>query len=151
MTCSQPQEPRPGRDALLLAYLLLATILYAALFSGCSPRVVEHIVHQRDTTYIEHLRVDSIARRDSIFVKEQGDTLYIYKERVLERLRYVHDTTAIVRVDSVLVETPVPVPTHIPLTKWEKAKMGAFWWLLGAVALLLAWVLRKPLRLLLRI
>lgn len=39
----------------------------------------------------------------------------------------------------------VPVPVEKKLTPWEKLRMDAFWWLLGATALSVGVIFRKPL------
>jgi len=38
-----------------------------------------------------------------------------------------------------------------PLSWWQKFRIGAFWWLLGGLALALCWIFRKPLLALLKI
>ena len=44
----------------------------------------------------------------------------------------------------------VPVPVEKKLTPWEKLRMDAFWWLLGATALSVGVIFRKPLLALVR-
>lgn len=44
--------------------------------------------------------------------------------------------------DSTAIEI---VEVEKPLTWWQKFRLGAFWWLLGAILLLLCWTFRKPL------
>lgn len=50
--------------------------------------------------------------------------------------------------DSTAIET---VEVEKPLSWWQKARIGAFWWLAGALALALCWIFRKPLLALLKI
>ena len=97
----------------------IIVIVAVLLLAGCSPRVVEHIRYQRDTTYIDKVQIDSIYKRDSLYIKEKGDTVYIYKERIKE------------------------VKVEKPLSWWQRSKIGAFPWLLGAVVLLALWTCRK--------
>lgn len=130
---------RGGWEWLLILTLALWLCLVA---SGCSPRVINTIQH--DTTYVDRLRVDSIYCRDSIYVKEQGDTLIIYKERWRDRYRYLRDTIRIVKVDSVAVERIKEVKVEKELTKWQRLKQRSFGWLLGACLALLCWTFRKP-------
>lgn len=138
-------KPQPWHNILVLA-ALVTTIVLVLLASGCcSARVVEHIIHQRDTTYIEREKVDSVYRRDSVFVKEKGDTIYIYKEKIRDRYRYVHDTIRLVKADSIVVERVIEVEKEKPLSWWQSARMEAFWWLAGACFLLLLWTFRKTL------
>lgn len=124
---------------------LIIILLIAIMATSCSPRVIETIHYQHDTTYIQKVQIDSVYKRDSIYVKDKGDTVYIYKELWREKYKYLRDTVAVVRVDSVAVEREKIVEVEKPLSKWKSLKMGAFWWLLGAVLALGGWALRKPL------
>ena len=81
--------------------------------------------------------------RDSIFVKEKGDTVYKYVEKWRWRDRVKIDTVLRVKVDSVTVERVKEVKVQQPLSWWQKFRLGAFWWLVGAVLALLLWTTRK--------
>lgn len=126
----------------LLGSLLLLAAMAAA--SSCSPRIIENIRYQRDTTYVQQVKVDSVYRRDSVFIREKGDTVIIYKERIRDRYVFRHDTLRLVKVDSVAVERVKEVKVEKPLSAWETAKIEAFWWLVASVLLLLLWTFRKP-------
>lgn len=126
----------------LLGSLLLLAAMAAA--TSCSPRIIENISYKRDTTYIQQLKVDSVYRRDSVFIREKGDTVIIYKERIRDRYVFRHDTLRLVKVDSVAVERIKEVKVEKPLSAWETAKIEAFWWLVASVLLLLLWTFRKP-------
>lgn len=97
---------------------------------SCSPRIVEHLVVQRDTTYISQLKRDSVYFRDSIYIREQvkGDTIYIkeYRDRWRDRIREVHDTIINLRVDSVAVERVTEVKVEKPLPLGKKVRLWAF-------------------------
>ena len=122
-----------------LKYLVIACLL----LGSCSPRIIEHT--KTEYVYRDRIVRDSLYLHDSIYVKEyiKGDTVftqkfvykYIYKDkyRTDTLLREVHDTTQI------------PVQIEKPLSWAQKTKLGAFWWLLGAVAALLVWTFRKTL------
>lgn len=129
------------------AILFMCILLFFTL-PGCSPKIIEKVVYQHDTTTVHHR--DSIFTKDSIYIREwmKGDTVYIdrYRDRYIYKDRWrdsistneVHDTT--------LVEKKV----EKPLSPMQKAKIGAFWWLLAGLAAALAWIFRKPLISLLR-
>ena len=109
-------------------YLLITCILLASLLTSCSPRIVERLVIQRDTTYLSsHVR-DSIYLHDSVYVKEfiKGDTVYVekYKDRWRDRIMEVHDTLYRTKVDSVHVSVPVEVEKR--LSPMKKMKLGMF-------------------------
>lgn len=121
----------------------LPVLLLVLLLASCSPRIMERVVTQHDTTYI--VKRDSVTfyDRDSIFIREKGDTVYQYVERWRWRDRVRVDTITRIKVDSLTVERIKEVPVQIPLSGWERLKMGVFWWLLGIVAALLLWTFRK--------
>lgn len=116
----------------------------ALLLASCSPKVIEKVVVQRDTTTVHHR--DSILHRDSVYVKEwvKGDTVHHYEYR--DRLVY-HDRwrdSIVVKVDSFAVETIKEVKVEKPLSVGQRAKIGLFWWLVLAVIGLAGWTFRKP-------
>lgn len=145
-----PRQPRPGEYLAALAFLISVILLCLGL-GGCSPRIYERVITQRDTLY--QVKRDSVAvlQRDSVFVREKGDTIYIYREKVCYRDRVKVDTIYRTRVDSVVVEHIKEVQVIQPLSWWENAKIRAFWYLFGAILLLLLYVFRKPLMKLIRI
>ncbi len=103
-------------------------------------------VYQRDTTYITNMRVDSTFRRDSVFVKEKGDTVYIYKEKVRERYRIVRDTLYRSKVDSVYIDREREIKVEKELTAWQRFRLNGFWILAAIVAAIGFWKFRRPLR-----
>ena len=116
-------------------------VLLLAVCASCSPKIVERIVVQHDTTTVHHR--DTTFRRDSVYIREwmKGDTVYIekYKDRYIFRdrwrdsvsVREVHDTTA------------VEVKVEKPLSWAQKAKIRAFPWLVLAVIGAALWTFRK--------
>lgn len=139
------KNPEPGWwVAPFVFYLIVGFAILLVMVTSCSPRIIETIRYQRDTTYVQQVKVDSVYRRDSVFVREKGDTVFIYKERIRDRYIFRHDTLRLVKVDSVAVERVKEVKVEKPLSAWKTAKIGAFWWLVAAVLLLLLWTFRKP-------
>ena len=122
--------------------LCVIPIVLVGICWSCSPRIVERVVCQRDTTVVHHR--DTTYRRDSIWMKEyvKGDTVYVekYKDRYVYRdrwrdsvsVREVHDTTTVER------------KVEKELSAGQKARIGAFPWLVLAVIALGAWTFRKP-------
>ena len=145
------------------------TILYVAfiallifLLTACSPKVVyqkETVIEYRDTTirdtaYFEvPVEVEKIVTRDTVSHLE--NSLAISDAMVTDG--FLHHS-----LETKPQEIPVPVVIHVrdtirqeaqiiekeveiekPLSWWQKFQIGAFWWLLGAVVLLLLWTFRK--------
>ena len=126
-----------------LLALVVVLILLPILSAGCSPKIIERVVYQRDTTVVHHR--DTTFRRDSVYIREwmKGDTVYIekYKDRFVYRDRW-RDSIRVVR-DSVAVETIEEVKVEKPLSWSQKAKIGAFPWLLLALIGAVLWIFRK--------
>ena len=116
-------------------------VLLLVSCAGCSPKIVERIVVQHDTTTVHHR--DTTYHRDSIYIREwmKGDTVYVdrFRDRYVFRdrsrdsvsVREVHDTTA------------VEVKVEKPLSWSQKAKIGAFPWLLLTLIGAVLWIFRK--------
>ena len=121
-------------------HLLIAAVLLAV---SCSPKIVERVVYQHDTTQV--VRIDSVRywQKDSVFIREKGDTVFQYVEKIRYRDRFRIDTLREVRElhDTTTVERKV----EKELTAGQKAKINSFWWLVLAVAGFAGWTFRKPL------
>lgn len=141
MTESKRPEDR-GTWALLVLMLLAAWMLF--MLQGCSPKIVDRIDVRHDTTYVHTVQIDSVFRRDSVFIREKGDTVYYYRERIRDRYKFVHDTLRLVKVDSVAVERVKEVEVEKPLSVGQSLKIRAFWWLFAGLIISAAWIFRKP-------
>ena len=115
--------------------------LFATLFftSGCSPRIlVREVV--RDSLIVR-TTLDSVYlyEKDSIFVKQKGDTVWLerwsirYKDKLVEK----KDTAYINKVE--VKEVPVPAE----LNWWQRWQIRSFWWLFGVVVIVIAWQIIK--------
>lgn len=142
---AQSKRPEGNRKIATIWLAFLATLCLLAGAISCSPKIYERVIVQRDTTQI--VKVDSVRylEKDSVFVREKGDTVYKYVEHIRYRDRVKIDTVLKVRVDSVAFERVKEVKVEKPLSWWQKSKIGAFWWLIGALVLCLLWIFRKPL------
>lgn len=126
----------------LVAFLseLVAFALLAVLSTSCgAARKQIETIYLRDTTYISKVQVDSVFRRDSVFVKEKNDTIYIYKEKVRDRYRLLRDTVYRHKVDSVYIDRVRAVKVEKELTAWQKFRLRGFWALLAAIACWIVW------------
>ena len=129
-------------------YNHIVTAIVCIFMAGCSPKIIEKVrteyitetVHHRDTTY----------SRDSIYIREwmKGDTVYLdrYRDRYIYRDRW-KDSVKVVEVHDT---TSVQVKVDKPLSWSQKAKIGAFWYILAGLILSLAYIFRKPIVLFLK-
>lgn len=129
-------------SVIIFAVIMAVFVIF---LPSCSPKIIEKVIVQHDTTKV--VRVDSLwqYQKDSVFVKEKGDTVYQYVEHIRYRDRVKVDTLVRVKVDSVTVESIKKVEVEKPLSKCQSFKLRAFWWLICIVAALLVWIFRKPL------
>ena len=110
------------------------------LLCGCRTEYVPIESVRYDSVMIEKLMRDSVFVRDSVYLKEKGDTIYKYKDRFV----YVYKN----RVDTFFAEKireiEVPVPVERKLTWWERVKLKYAEWVIGAlVAIALVYALRQ--------
>lgn len=94
-------------------------LLLLLILCGCKAEYVPIESVRYDSVMIEKLMRDSVFVRDSVYLKEKGDTIYKYKDRFV----YVYKN----RVDTFFTEktrkTEIPVPVERKLTWWEVVKM----------------------------
>lgn len=113
---------------------LLTIVCAVMMLSSCGAlRKQVETVYVRDTTYISKVQVDSVFKRDSIFVKEKNDTVYVYKEKVRDRYRLLRDTIYQHSVDSVYIDKVREVKVEKQLNAWQKFKLRGFWVLAAMV------------------
>ena len=130
----------------LVAFLseLVTMSLLAVLVTSCGAlRKQVETIHVRDTTYISKVQVDSVFKRDSIFMKEKNDTVYVYKETVRDRFRMIHDTVYRYVVDSVYVDRVREVQVEKPLTAWQRFRLRGFWVITAMAGGYVVWRNRK--------
>lgn len=127
----------------LVSFALLAVLVTSC---GAARKQIETI-YLRDTTYISKVQVDSVFRRDSVFVKEKNDTIYIYKEKVRDRYRLLRDTVYRRKVDSVYmyIDRVREVKVEKQLTAWQRFRLRGFWILAAIIGGYLVWMNRKRL------
>ena len=125
---------------------LLTIVCAIMMLSSCGAlRKQIETVYVRDTTYISKVQVDSVFKRDSIFVKEKNDTIYVYKEKVRDRYRLLRDTVYQYSVDSVYVDKVREVKVEKQLNAWQKFRLRGFWVLAAMVGGYVVWKYRKHL------
>lgn len=110
-----------------LAPLHIITILLMSAICSCSrTQYVPVPSVSTDSVFVyKHIR-DSIVQRDSVFVKEKGDTIYVNKYKYIYKNKLIRDTMYIAQIDSVRV----PYPVERKLSKWQSMKLE-----LGGIAM----------------
>jgi len=100
-----------SRITLAAMVVLLLLILF-----GCTTQYVPVETVRRDSVFLERLQKDSIFVKDSVLVREKGDTVFKDKLRYVYKYVVRKDTVYIERRDSV----QVPYPVVKKLTRWQQ-------------------------------
>lgn len=100
-----------------LFWLVVADILL--FLTSCKTKYVPVEAVKRDSIYINKVQRDSIFSRDSIYVREKGDTVLVERYKYLFVDKWLRDTAYISRTDSV----PYPVEVEKKLNWWQRQKM----------------------------
>jgi len=112
---------------------------------GCQPKVLTNLevrtVH--DTTYLSRFRVDSVIQKDSIILREKGDTIYMERVSYRDRVRMLHDTTYLCRTDTLTREVVTTVEVERKLSWFQKAQIWAGRFLLLAMVGLVAYYILR--------
>ena len=103
----------------LYKYIMFLVGMWACLACLPSYQTVHTEATVKDSLMISHRFIDKTVYRDSIYERLRNDTLYIYKERLVDHYIFTGDTIYINRTDSV----SVPVQVERKLTKWEQFRM----------------------------
>lgn len=86
---------------------------------GCRTEYVPIESVRYDSVMIEKLMRDSVFVRDSVYLKEKGDTIYKYKDRFV----YVYKNRVDTFFTEKIREKEVPVQVERKLAWWEVVKM----------------------------
>lgn len=100
------------------------------------PVEVEKIITRDTTSHLESTYARSDAMVSEGFLHHSLESIPQYIKVPVE----VHVTDTLYKEAEIRTET---VEVEKPLSWWQKFRMDAFWWLLGAVVLLLLWTFRK--------
>ncbi len=116
---------------LLISVLIGFCVLWLmGFFSSCTRTMYVPVTSvQHDSIYLHTHSRDSIVVRDSVTIREKGDTVWLERWRIEYRDRIRKDTAYIERRDSVAV----PYPVERKLSRKERLYMSA-----GRVAVPLA-------------
>ena len=143
----------------------LSLLFAVCLLASCSPRIIKEVhteieyrdreVHDTATVEIpviieKNITRDTVSHLENTYAKSdamvsQGLLFHSLesKPQIIKVPVTVHVTDTLYR--EAQIEEKI-VEVEKPLSWWQKFRMEAFWWLSGAVLLLLAWTFRKFLR-----
>lgn len=102
----------------MIVTLFLSFLFLVGICSCTSVRYVPVESVRTDSIYLTKIEKEDVYLHDSVYIKEKGDTIYMYKYRYLDRYKFLTDTCYIARTDTIVNVVEV----ERPLTRWEKAK-----------------------------
>ena len=130
--------------AVIIAIAVISTLCLSACRS-VKEIPVEKTEYKYIDRYIDKIKIDSIYQRDSIYIREKGDTIYEYKDKIIIKYQYMSDTIYICKVDSISVPQIIEVEKR--LSRWEEAKMKVGGFAIPVIFILLfiavGWIIRK--------
>jgi hypothetical protein len=120
----------------MLRYVFVLIIALSAF--GCRSKVSVITQERVSTDSVIQYRtlIDSVVKRDSVYIRERGDTVLIDRYHYLTKYKERTDTVYVSRTDSI----PAPYPVERNLTGWEKVKQkfgGIAFLAIGITAVLL--------------
>lgn len=119
--------------------VLLCTFMLAAWSSSCTRRVYVPVEKERvvrDTVAVERVRVDTVVNRDSVIVRQAGDTVFVDRWHQRWRLRDITDTLRLTERDTVTVPQPYPVEKKVKAepSAWQKTVTAFGYVFMGLLA-----------------
>ena len=113
------------------------------LFGSCqSIRYVPVETIRTDSLYLTVHKRDSMHIKDSVYVKEKGDSVIVDRWHTVYRDRIIHDTIYVEKEKEVMV----PYPVEKELTWWQKTKLELGEFSIGVILVLLIvviWLVKK--------
>lgn len=117
---------------IALAPFMCIIVLTSVIWSCRSVKYVPVETVKYDSIYINKVQVDSVYHRDSIYVMDKGDTVFLYKDRYIYKYKDRTDTLYVTNTDSI----QVPYPVEKELTKWQQFRMDFGGWAIAAVIII---------------
>ena len=130
------------RNVKILTFhgFLAVIILLMSIICSCTRTVYQdREVVKHDSLYITSASVDTLVQKDSVMVRESGDTVFKTVYKYIYKVKERVDTCYKVRVDTVLKKEKVVETKIVRKTDWTKC-VWAF--LIGAVAAIVVIVVR---------
>ena len=142
--------------------LLIILIGIMGMVLSCSKNIIEHTVTEieyrdrviHDTATVEIIKeVEKVVTRDTLsrlenkYAKSEAMVSSGLLHHSLEsKPQYIKVPVEVHVTDTLWKQSEIKeiqVPVEKQLSWWQKFRLGAFWWLLGAVVALLLWTFRK--------
>lgn len=127
-------------DRMAIA-LCIAMIMawFCFCLCSCSTQYVPVETVRYDSVFFAKIQKDSIFVRDSVFIRQKGDTVFKDKFKLVYKYVLLRDTMMTIKTDSV----PVPIPVEKKRTWWEQTKIDIAHTAVSLVAIVILYLLMK--------
>ena len=118
------EDYRKARRNLVIILVIMTAWFVLSLLCGCKAKEVVTVEKARTDTLLWYSNIhDSVVVKDSVYVKDGGDTVVVERWHTRWREMVVKDTVYKSRLDSV----PYPVVKMVEkeLSMWQKIRMHA--------------------------
>lgn len=132
------ENDKLDRIAIVLCAAMMMAWLCFCLCS-CSTQYVPVESVRYDSVFFAKIQKDSIFVRDSVFIRQKGDTVFKDKFQFVYKYVLQRDTAYIVRTDSI----SVPIPVEKKRTRWEQTKIDIAHTAVSLVAIVILCLLMK--------
>jgi hypothetical protein len=121
--------------------LAAIVLLASAICSSCRTiRVIEQVpVKVHDTAYVSKVMHDSTYIDRWHTVEVDGDTVYVTEQQIVSKWRTITDTAYKYIEKPVTVTVEQIKEVERELTKWQKFRLSAFWWLSAGLIGFILW------------
>lgn len=119
--------------------IVVAWIMIITMCCSCSTQYVPVETVRYDSVFFAKIQKDSIFVRDSVFIRQKGDTVFKDKFQFVYKYVLQRDTAYIVRTDSI----SVPIPVEKKRTWWEQTKIDIAHTAVSLVAIVILYFLMK--------
>ncbi len=137
------REPPSGCIRFMLVAVLALLVGFIVCFTSCTTiKEVPVEVIKVQTEYRDRIVYDSIYQHDSIYIKDKGDTLYIYKYQDKYIYSAIHDTVSVERIDSIPYAVEVVKEVN-KLTTNQKNMIRGFWFFILIIVGYIVYIIFK--------
>lgn len=120
------EDYRKARRNLVIILVIMTVGFALSLFCGCKAKEVVTVEKTRIDTLLLYSNIrDSVMVKDSVVIREKGDTVWVTSWRDRYRDKWRTDTVYKSRVDSVFMPYPVVKMVEKELSIWQKIRMHA--------------------------
>lgn len=117
--------------------IAMAAAWFCYVMCGCTTQYVPVETVRYDSVFFAKIQKDSIFVRDSVHIKEKGDTVFVDKYKYVYRNIIKTDTFFVMRTDSI----QVPIPVEKKRTWWEQTKIDISDTVVSLVSLVILYLL----------